>query len=88
MVNNKYATTWTYYNGQSPWISTYDSQLSLRNIAHALFFSLASEVTTELVNTIAEHESALTIHYYYQVTPIPIMLLHTSWIKRSNKKME
>jgi hypothetical protein len=30
---------------------------------------LPSEVTTELVNTIAEHEIAVIIHYYYQVTP-------------------
>jgi hypothetical protein len=30
---------------------------------------LPSEVTTELVNTIAKHEIAITIHYFYQVTP-------------------
>jgi hypothetical protein len=30
---------------------------------------LPSLVTTELVDTIAEHEIAVTIHYYYQVTP-------------------
>jgi hypothetical protein len=29
---------------------------------------LPSEVTTELVNVIAEHEIAITIHNYYQVT--------------------
>jgi hypothetical protein len=52
---------------------------------------LPSEVTTELVNTIAEHEIAITIHNYYQVTPSntnhpPDMLSHTSWIKTSNKE--
>jgi hypothetical protein len=30
---------------------------------------LPSEVTTELVNTIAKHEIVVTIHYHYQVTP-------------------
>jgi hypothetical protein len=43
-----------------------DSQLSLRSSTCILF--LPSEVTTEFVNTIAAHEIAVTIHYYYQVT--------------------
>jgi hypothetical protein len=30
---------------------------------------LPCEVTTELLNTRAEHEIATTIYYYYQVTP-------------------
>jgi hypothetical protein len=30
---------------------------------------LSSEVTMKWVNNIAEHEIAVTIHYYYQVTP-------------------
>jgi hypothetical protein len=30
---------------------------------------LPNEVTMELVNTITEHEIAITIHYYYQVAP-------------------
>jgi hypothetical protein len=34
-----------------------------------MHFFLSSEVTTELVNTIVEHEIAVTIHYYHQVTP-------------------
>jgi hypothetical protein len=50
-----------------------------------------SEVTTKLVNTIAEYEIAITIHYYYQVTPSNThrpthMLSHTSWIKTINKE--
>jgi hypothetical protein len=65
-----------------------DSQLSLRTITHAFF--LPSEVTTELVNTIAQHEIAVIIHYYYEVTPSnthhpPHILSHTSWIKTTNK---
>jgi hypothetical protein len=52
---------------------------------------LPSEVTTELVNTIAEHEIAVTIHYYYHITPSnthhpPFMLSHTGWVITSNKE--
>jgi hypothetical protein len=45
-----------------------DSQLSLRNCSTCILF-LPSEVTTELVNTIVDHEIVVTIHYYYQITP-------------------
>jgi hypothetical protein len=43
------------------------SSLSKKYSTCILF--LPSEVTTKLVNTIAEHETAVKIHYYYQVTP-------------------
>jgi hypothetical protein len=45
-----------------------ESQLSLRTYSTCILF-IPSEVTTELVNTIAEHEIPVIIHYYYQVTP-------------------
>jgi hypothetical protein len=54
---------------------------------------LPCKVITELVNTIVQREIeiAVTIHYYYyQVTPYntyhPLMLVHTSWIRISNKE--
>jgi hypothetical protein len=52
---------------------------------------LPCEVKIELVNTIAEHEIAITIYYYYEVTRSnthhpPHMLSHTSWIRTSNKE--
>jgi hypothetical protein len=67
-----------------------DSQLSLRIYSTCILF-LLSEVTTKLVNTIAEYEIDVTIPYYYQVTPSnthhsPHMLSHTSWIRTSNKE--
>jgi hypothetical protein len=67
-----------------------DSQLSLRRYSTCILF-LPNEVTTELVNTIAEHEIIVIIHYYNQVTPSnthhpPHMLLHPSWIRKTNKE--
>jgi hypothetical protein len=67
-----------------------DSQLSLRKYSTCILF-LPSEVTTELVKTIADNEIIVTIHYYYQVTPSnthhsPHMISHTSWIRTSNKE--
>jgi hypothetical protein len=40
-----------------------DSQLSLRKYSTCILF-LPSDVTTELVNTIVDHEIAVAIHYY------------------------
>jgi hypothetical protein len=45
----------------------------------------------ELVNTIEEHEIAVTIYYSYQFTPsnthnTPHTLSPTSWIRTSNKE--
>jgi hypothetical protein len=60
-----------------------------KNYSACIIF-IPSEITTELVNTIAGHEIVVTIHYYYQVTPSnthhPLMLSHTSWIRTSNKE--
>jgi hypothetical protein len=68
MVNNKYATAWTYYNGtKSMNVNLGFSSITKNYITCILF--LPSEVTTKLVNTIAEHEIDVPIHYYYQVTP-------------------
>jgi hypothetical protein len=45
----------------------------------------------ELANTIADHESYHTVHYYYLVTPSntnhpPLALSYTCWIRTSNKE--
>jgi hypothetical protein len=56
MLNNKYATTWTYYNRTMSMNVTWNSQLSLRNYNTCIIF-IPSEVNVELVNTIADHES-------------------------------
>jgi hypothetical protein len=69
-----------------------ESQLSLRTYSTCIRF-LPSEVTTELVNIIAEHEIAIKIHYYYLVIPFnthhpPHMLSHSSWIRTSNKEWD
>jgi hypothetical protein len=67
-----------------------DSQLSLRKYSTCILF-ISSEVTIELVNTIAAHEIDVTNQYYYQFTPSnthhpPHMLSHTSWVRTSNKE--
>jgi hypothetical protein len=68
MVNNKYATTWTYYNGTKSMNVKLGFSAITKKYSTCIVF-LPSEVTTELANTIAEHEIAITVHYYYQVTP-------------------
>jgi hypothetical protein len=49
------------------WINVHEcrqeSQLSIRTYSTCIPF-LPSKVTTELVNTIVEHEIDVTIHYY------------------------
>jgi hypothetical protein len=64
MVNNKYATTWTYYNGTKSMNVNLGFSAVTKKYSTCILF-LPSEVTTELVNTIAEHEIDVTIHYYY-----------------------
>jgi hypothetical protein len=69
MVNNKYATMHRHITNRSKSMNVNkDSQLSLRRCSTCILF-LPSEVTTELINTIAAHEIVVTIHYYYHVTP-------------------
>jgi hypothetical protein len=46
MLNNKYATTWTYYDRALPMNIARDSQLSLRNYNTCILF-IPSEVTVE-----------------------------------------
>jgi hypothetical protein len=82
MVNNKYATTWTYYDGTKSMNVNLGFSAVTKNYSTCILF-LPIEVTTELVNAIAEYENAVTIHYYYQVTlsnthHTPHMLSHTS----------
>jgi hypothetical protein len=90
-VNNKYATTLTYYNGTKSMNVKLEFLAITKNYSRCIIF-LPSEVTTELEKTIAEHEIVVTIHYYYQVTPSNThhpthMLSHTSWIKTSYKRI-
>jgi hypothetical protein len=68
MVNNKYATTWTYYNGTKSMNVNLGFLAVTKKYSTCILF-LPSKVTTELVNTIAEHEIVATIYFYYQVTP-------------------
>jgi hypothetical protein len=82
MVNNKYATTWIYYDGTKSMNVNLGFSAVTKNYSTCILF-LPIEVTTELVNTIAEYEIAVTVQYYYQVTPSnthhpPHMLSHTS----------
>jgi hypothetical protein len=56
MLNNKYATAWIYYDRTMSMNVTWNSQLSLKNYNICIIF-IPSEVTVELVNTIADHES-------------------------------
>jgi hypothetical protein len=90
MVNNKYATTWTYYNGTKSMNVNLGFSAVTKNYSACILF-LPNEVTTELAKTITEYEIVVTIHYYYQVTPSNThhpahMLSHTSWIRTSNKE--
>jgi hypothetical protein len=90
MVNNKYATAWTYYNETKSMNVILGFSSFTKKYSTCILF-LSSEVPTELANSIAEHEIVVTIYYYYQVTPSdthhpPHMLSHTSWIKTSNKE--
>jgi hypothetical protein len=55
MLNIKYATTWTYYDRTMAMNVAWNSQMSLRNYSTCILF-IPSEVTMELVNTIAHHE--------------------------------
>jgi hypothetical protein len=89
MVNNKYATAWTYYNGTKSVNVNLGFSVVTKKYSTCILF-LPSEVTTKLENTIVGHEIVVTIPYYYQVTPSnthhsPHTLSHTSWIKTSNK---
>jgi hypothetical protein len=68
MVNNKYATAWTYYDGTKSMNVNLGFSVVTKKYSTCILF-IHIEVTTELANTIAGHEIALTIHYYYQVTP-------------------
>jgi hypothetical protein len=68
MVNNKYATAWTYYNRTwSMNVNIGFSAVTKKYSTYILY--IPSEVTPKLANTIACHEIDVTIHYYYQVTP-------------------
>jgi hypothetical protein len=63
MVNNKYATAWTYYNGtKSMNVNFRFSDITNKYSTYIVF--IPSEVITELANNIAGHEIAVTIHYY------------------------
>jgi hypothetical protein len=68
MVNNKYATSWTDYDGTKSINVNLELSAITKNYSTCIFF-VPSEVTTKLANTIAGHEIIVTIHYYYQVTP-------------------
>jgi hypothetical protein len=90
MVNNKYATTWIYYNATKSMNVNLGLSAVTKNYSTCILF-LPSEVTRESVHTIVEHEIAVIIHYYYQVTISnthhpPHILSHTSWIIRSNNE--
>jgi hypothetical protein len=55
MVNNKYATAWTYYN-RTMSMNVNLGFLSINKKYSTCIISIPSEVTTELVNTIVGHE--------------------------------
>jgi hypothetical protein len=68
MVNNKYATAWTYYN--RTWSMNVNLGFSavIKKYSTCILF-IPSEVTVELANSKEGHKIDVTIHYYYQVTP-------------------
>jgi hypothetical protein len=68
MVNNKYATSWTYYDRTKSINVNLEFSAITKNYSTCILF-IPSEITMELANTIAGHEIVVTIHYYYQVTP-------------------
>jgi hypothetical protein len=67
MVNNKYAIAWTYYDGMKSMNVNLGFLAVTKKYSTCILF-YPTGVTMELANTIAGHEFAITIHYYYQVT--------------------
>jgi hypothetical protein len=63
MVNNKYATTWTYYDGMKSMNVNLGFSVVIKKYSTCILF-IPSEVTMELANTIAGHEIAVTVDYY------------------------
>jgi hypothetical protein len=59
MVNNKYATSWTYYNRMKSMNDNLGFLAITKNYSICILF-IPSEVTTELSITIAVHEIAAT----------------------------
>jgi hypothetical protein len=73
MVNNKYAITWIDYNATKSMNINLGFSAVTKNYSTCILF-IPSEVTTESVNTIVEHEIAVRIHYYYTKL---LHLIHT-----------
>jgi hypothetical protein len=79
MVNNKYATHWTYYNrSNSMNVNLGFSAVSKKYSTCILF--IPSEVIMELVNTIADHEFC---SQFTTTTTKLLHLVHTIPLSRS-----